>query len=190
VNTKPVTLFGARYLADFQDMDDLVEAFDTLPPEAAEPFKLDLLLRLDVSGEPAHLAAFWQRVLLDTRQPSNVRTDALKRLRAHARTCLRTLITVARADPDPRIRLRATTALGDHADNPDVRAGLGGIVVDARESLEQRYFALTSLARGGPLPTSITLLESVVDDEDLGRTASAILSRWQARLRRESRQNP
>jgi hypothetical protein len=168
-------------------MDELVQAFEALPAEASQPRKLDLLLQLESTAEPARLTAFWQRVLLDTRQPSDVRADALKRLRPHARAHLRSLMAVAQTDPEPRIRLQATTVLGDFADDTDVRTGLGTIMVDANESLEQRYFAMTSLARGGPLPTSMTQLGSVVNDEDLGKTASGILSRWRARLRRESR---
>jgi hypothetical protein len=173
-------------------MDELVEAFDALDAGAAQPCKFDLLCRLDRTQESAGRTAFWQRVLLDTRQPSDVRTEVLKRLRAlHARPeaqpdVTRCMLSVAQSDPDAPIRLHATAALGDVADDDEVGAALGRIIVDRRESLEQRYFALTSLQRGGPRPASMTLVGSITSDADLGKTASAILARWRARLRRES----
>ena len=74
--------------------------------------------------------------------------------------------------------------LGDFAHDDDVSSALRRIVADPGESLEQRYLALTSLERGGPTQSSMALLASVVADEDLGKTVSVILSRWQARLRR------
>jgi hypothetical protein len=94
------------------------------------------------------------------------------------------MLSVACADLDPQLRLQATASIGDFVHDAQVRAALGRIVADPGESLEQRYFALTSLERGGPTPASMALLASVVSDEELGKTVAAILSRWQARLRR------
>ena len=129
-------------------------------------------------------------MLLDVRQPRVVRAHALKRLRAlhgGSRDQLAArdaILAVACADLDQQLRLEATAVLGDFAHDDDVSSALRRIVADPGESLEQRYLALTSLERGGPTQSSIALLASVVGDEDLGKTVSVILSRWQARLRR------
>ena len=129
-------------------------------------------------------------MLLDERQPRVVRAHALKRLRAlhgGSRDQLAArdaILAVACADLDQQLRLEATAALGEFVHDDDVSSALRRIVADPGESLEQRYLALISLERGGPTQSSMALLASVVGDEDLGKTVSVILSRWQARLRR------
>jgi hypothetical protein len=131
------------------------------------------------------------QLLLDARQPREVRADVLRWVRGHStnprdRAAAKdAVLSVACTDRDEQLRLQATAALGDFAHDDHVSAALQRIVADPGESLEQRYFALTSLERGGPTPTSMALLASVAGDEELGKTVSAILSRWRARLRRE-----
>jgi hypothetical protein len=130
--------------------------------------------------------------LLDVRQPWDVRADVLRRLRAvHGgsldQAARNAILLVARADVDKQLRLQATAALGDFARDADVSAALSRLIADPNESLEHRYFALTSLERGGPTPSSLRLLATVAGDADIGKTAASILSRWQARLRREPR---
>jgi hypothetical protein len=131
------------------------------------------------------------QLLLDARQPREVRADALRRLRGlhesppDQMAAKDAMLSVACTDLDPQLRLQATASIGDFVHDAQVSAALGRIVADLGESLEQRYFALTSLERGGPTPSSMALLASVVGDEELGKTVAAILSRWQARLRRE-----
>src|SRR5262249_19782586 len=129
------------------------------------------------------------RLLLDAHQPRDVRTEVLRRLRmldvhSHARPVLRhAFLFVVQADPDAQIRLQAVAALGEFANGAngaDVSRALGSIVADTTEPFELRYFALTSLARGGPTPSSLAVLVSVAQDDDLGKTASAIVARWQA----------
>jgi hypothetical protein len=132
------------------------------------------------------------RTLLDPRQPRAARCDVLKRVRWMAgdsgglSTMKAAVMSVALADPDPELRLEATAALADFVDDINVRAALGTIIGDTSVPLELRYVALTSLDRGGPLPAFMALLESLRFDEELGKTALGMLSRWQARLRRES----
>jgi hypothetical protein len=130
-------------------------------------------------------------MLLDVRQPRVVRAHLLRRLRAvrggwrDQLAARDAILAIACADPDQQLRFEATVALGDFAHDDNVSSVLRRIVADPGESLEQRYLALISLERGGPTHSSMALLASVVGDEDLGKTVSVILLRWQARLRRK-----
>jgi hypothetical protein len=174
-------------------MDELVVAFDALVPQAALVQKLELLLMLDRTADTEGLGVFWRRVLQDGRQPTRLRAEVLKRLRARGDTLVdqvaarRAIVSAALDDSDPGLRLQAAAALADFADHADVLAALGTIVADVDQPLELRYFALTSLGRGGPRPASVATLQAVVADEVLGRTAARLLSRWQARAGRQSR---
>src|SRR5215471_18383003 len=122
-------------------------------------------------GNKSTLAGFWQRVLLDSRQPPEVRAEVLKRLRAvpDQAGVLQAIVAVATTDANPRVRLRATGALGDFASDTAVSAALAEISGDSSRPLEDRYFALTSLERGGPNPSALAFVSSLRDDAELGK---------------------
>ena len=180
-----------------RSMDDvarLIQAFGSRGKHDHVAWKLDMLLdlgRIDEARVPPFLAA----VATDPEEPTAVRLDALGRLREAALgsgklavcalaadACLTVLVPSANVPPaDDRLRLHAALVLGDFIELPGVLAALGALAQAARESIELRYNAFTSLQRAGPSSECLAVLRALTADETLGQSATALLASWGSR---------
>jgi hypothetical protein len=168
------------------EIDQLIEAFSSRGTSGHAAWKLDLLMDIG-RFRGARVVTFFAAVVADPGEPSDVRAEALRRLRESPLTpAERTMAADAglkalacRSTLD--LRLHAALALGDFVDLPSTLHALGALASDPDEPLELRYNAFTSLQRVGPTPACLAILRELVSDETLGQSALALLTSWGAR---------
>src|SRR4051812_44614974 len=115
-------------------VDRLIHAFGSRGKHNQSLWKLDVLLDLGRLGNP-RVAPFLAALVADADEPTDVRSEALSRLRAIARTPSDRLLaacaglTALATGSDSRLRLRAAIVLGDLVDvdrgRPPVEQGYG-----------------------------------------------------------------
>ena len=79
---------------------------------------------------------------------------------------------------DPELRSQVALALGDCIDSDGAVEVLGVLALGVGESFDVRYSAFTSLERAGPTPECVAVLQRLLTDETLGRSARGMLAWW------------
>jgi hypothetical protein len=168
------------------DIERLIIAFGSRGKSDHILWKIDILLDL-VQYDDSRVISFLLAVVIDADEPTDVRRDALGRLRQLALTpeqrvqaaeASRQVLT-GHAPAD--LRLQAALVLGDVVDVEGVLTALGAVAQDTAEPIELRYNAFTSLQRAGPTTECLAVLRTLSRDEALGRSAQAVISAWGAR---------
>ena len=161
----------------------LIQAFGARGKSGQSAWKLDVLLDLGRFDDP-RVVAFLTDLVTDADEPPDVRIQALRRLREGPLTAdQRDRVAAAgvgllRAPTDLDLRLQAALVLGDFVDVGGVLAALGAVARDAKEPLDLRYTAFTSLQRAGPTAECLALLRGLSADETLGPSARALVRAW------------
>jgi hypothetical protein len=165
------------------EVDRLIEKFGARGKRHQSVWKLDVLMDLGRIDDP-RVVRFLASVVVDPEEAPDVRTDALRRLRATplsrderalvAEVGLRALAPCA----DGELRLHAAVILGDFVDVDGVLHALGELAAGHAEPLELRYNAFTSLQCAGPTAACLEILQKLSGDEMLGQSARALLSAW------------
>jgi HEAT repeat protein len=144
--------------------------------------KLDALLNLERLCD-ARIVRFMLQVMVDRREPTEVRIHVLGRLR-DGRSIPGSRLSVAEAlrqiaadRSSPNLRLQAALSLAEFADIDGV-ATLGGLALDPDELIDLRYCAFTSLQRAGATTECVALLRLLSTDEALSGCARSLLTLW------------
>ena len=165
------------------DVDRLIGAFGSRGRRDHALWKLDVLLDLGRLDDP-RIGRFLIGVVMQADEPTDVRADALTRLRESSlQSDDRALAAAAGVfalapGTDAQLRLHAAIVLGEFLDVEGVLGALGTLAVDSCEPIELRYNAFTSLQRAGPSTACVELLRSLCADELLGPSARALLASW------------
>jgi hypothetical protein len=145
--------------------------------------RVDVLLDLKRHRDP-RIVPFLLRVLLNGDESSAVRIDVVKHM-AGAQLEVNERPTVAQAIAEvlvegghAALRLEAAMVLGCFADIGGIPAALGSVALDARESVDLRFSAFTSLERASGTRESVSVVRKLTSDEILGRSARALLASW------------
>jgi len=168
------------------EVDTLIDAFGSRGKRNQSLWKLDVLLDLGRLYDP-RVAPFLAAVIADSDEPSDVRSEALSRLRETAQSPSDRLLAagagLAALAPgsDSQIRLRAAIVLGDFVDVDGVLGALGRVARAECEPTELRYNAYTSLQRAGPVAACVDILRSLRADEAFGPSARALMASWGVR---------
>ena len=171
-------------------MDDvarLIEAFGARGRRGQSAWKLDTLMDLGRIDD-GRVRTFLAAVATDGDEPSDVREDALRRLRdlpvtpeargLVAQAGIAALAQAGTATGALAVRLQAAIVLGDVVDADGVLAALGRVAADLREPIELRYTAFTALERAGPTADCLAILRSLAADEVLGQAVRGLLASW------------
>jgi hypothetical protein len=168
----------------------LIEAFGARGQRGQSAWKLDVLMDLGRIDD-GRVRAFLAAVATDGDEPSDVREDALRRLREVSVTpeardlAARVGITALRRAGvgigGLAIRLQAALVLGDVVDVEGVLAALGTVAADQDEPIELRYTAFTALERAGPTAACLAILRPLAADEALGQAVRSLLASWRVR---------
>jgi hypothetical protein len=166
-------------------MDDVERLIETFAARATSSVlsKLDALVDLEQIDDP-RIVQFLMLVLLDPREPTEVRINVLKQLRngrlqqAQRQSVAEAVAQVVSDCSSPDLRLQAVLALAEFTDIDGVPATLGGLALDPTETINVRYSAFTSLQRAGAATECVALLRQLSADELLGRSARSVLSSW------------
>jgi hypothetical protein len=124
------------------------------------------------------------QVLTDSGRPTDVRIDALRRLRNgplagdDRSTVADALRQLTSTGSYLDLRLQAVVALGEFTDIPGVLSALGSLAMQPEESIDLRYSAFTSLECAGPTPGCVNLLRELSDDDLLGNSVRSAMARW------------
>jgi len=165
------------------EIERLIRAFGARGKANQPAWKLDVLLDLGRIDDP-RVVAFLMDIVNDAEEPTDVRIDALKRLREAPltpgeRSSVATVgLRVLQGQTGPALLLHAALVLGDFVDIDGVLDALGAVARDDEEPLELRYNAFTALQRAGPTPESLALLRGLSGDETLGPSARALIIAW------------
>jgi hypothetical protein len=165
------------------DVERVIEAFKTRPTWSVMS-KLDALMDLEQIDDP-RILPFLVQVLVDQREPTEVRINVLKQLRngrlqpAERQSVAEAVLQVVSDRSSPDLRLQAVLALAEFTDINGVTATLGGLTLVPSETINVRYSAFTSLQRAGATAECVALLRQLSADELLGRSARSVLLSWQ-----------
>ena len=165
------------------DVERVIEAFKTRPTWSVMS-KLDALMDLEQIDDP-RIVPFLVQVLVDQREPTEVRINVLKQLRngrlqpAERRSVAEAVLQVVSDRSSPDLRLQAVLALAEFTDINGVTATLGGLTLVPGETINVRYSAFTSLQRAGATTECVALLRQLSADDLLGRSARSVLLSWQ-----------
>ena len=165
------------------DVERVIVAFKTRPTWSVMS-KLDALMDLEQIDDP-RIVPFLVQVLVDQREPTEVRINVLKQLRngrlqpAERQSVAEAVLQVVSDRSSPDLRLQAVLALAEFTDINGVTATLGGLTLDPGETINVRYSAFTSLQRAGATTECVALLRQLSSDELLGRSARSVLLSWQ-----------
>jgi hypothetical protein len=165
------------------DVERLIKAFKTRATSSLMS-KLDALMDLEQIDDP-RIVAFLVEVLVDQREPTEVRINVLRQLRngrlqpRQRQSVAEAVLRVVSDRASPDLRLQAVLALAEFTDIDGVPATLGGLTLDRGETINVRYSAFTSLQRAGATTECVALLRQLSADELLGRSARSVLSSWQ-----------
>ena len=165
------------------EVDRLVAAFGSRGKRNHSTWKLNVLTDLGHIDDP-RVVPFLVMVVMDAEEPSDVRIDALRRLRESSlHPGDRDLVASAglqalARESDGQIRLHAAIILGDFVTIDGVFDALSRVLADAGEPVELRYNAFTSLQRAGPTTSCIEMLRTLAADETFGASARTLLDSW------------
>ncbi len=165
------------------DIARLIAEFRRRGSAASLAWKLGIVMDLERFAE-GRIVPFLVEVLVDRRQPTEVRTHLLKRIRnggirpeENGRVAA-ALISLLDETSPADLRTHVVLALGALTDVGGVLTVLGSIALDESAPVDLRYIAFTSLERAGPTEHSIAVLRTLAHDETLGRTAHSTLLAW------------
>jgi hypothetical protein len=165
------------------DIDQLIAEFRSRGSTASLAWKLGIVMDLERAPDD-RIVPFLVEVLVDRRQPAEVRTHVLKRIRnggmrpeENGRVAA-ALVSLLGETWNANLCTQAVLALGVLTDVDGVLPVLGSIALDESAPVDLRYTAFTSLERAGPTEHSITVLRTLSHDETLGRTAHSTLLAW------------
>src|SRR3984893_12367832 len=161
------------------DVERVIEAFKTRPTWSVMS-KLDALMDLEQIDDP-RIVPFLVQVLIDQREPTEVRINVLKQLRngrlrpPQRQSVAEAVLQVVSDRSSPDLRLQAVLALAEFTDINGVTATLGGLTLDPGETINVRYSAFTSLQRAGATAECVALLRPLSADNLLARYAPRAL---------------
>lgn len=164
----------------------LISAFGARESCASTAWKLDILMDLGRLDGPS-VVAFYTAVVADSEEATEVRSEALRRLREASLTPDERVVAADATlhalapDADVALRLLAALALGDFVDVTGALDALGRVAADPDEPIDLRYNAFTSLQRTGPTPPGLAILRALAADEILGQSATRLLTVWERR---------
>jgi hypothetical protein len=165
------------------DIDQLINEFRSRGSAASLAWKLGIVMDLERVPDD-RVVPFLVEVLVDHRQPTEVRAHVLKRIRnggirpeENGRVAA-ALISLLRETSNADLRSHVVLALGGLTEVGGVLPVLGNITLDESAPLDLRYTAFTSLERTGPTEHSIAVLRTLAHDETLGRAARSTLLAW------------
>jgi hypothetical protein len=165
------------------DIERLIADFRRRGSGASLAWKLGMVMDLERVADD-RIVPFLVEVLVDHRQPMEVRVHLLKRIRnggiqprENGRVAA-ALIPLLGKMSSADLRTHVVLALGALTDVGGVLPVLGSIALDESAPLDLRYSAFTSLERAGPTAHSIAVLRTLAHDETLGRTARSTLLAW------------
>jgi hypothetical protein len=147
--------------------------------------RINLLADLQRIRDP-RVVPFLLTVLLDKDEADDVRMYVMKELhsgtgvvgaanRPAVAQALRGVLAENSADD---LRVQAALGLGEFTDINGVVSSLGVVCNTRYASIDLRYAAFTSLARAGPTPESVELLEALATDDSLGGASRSVLASW------------
>src|ERR1700680_1560793 len=160
------------------DVERVIEAFETRPTWSVMS-KLDALMDLEQIDDP-RIVPFLVQVLVDQREPTEVRINVLKQLRngplqpLQRQPVAKAVLQVVSDRSSPDLRLQAVLALAEFTEVDGVPATLGGLTLDPGETINVRYSAFTSLQRAGATTECVATLRQLSADELLGRSARSV----------------
>jgi HEAT repeat protein len=166
------------------EAERLIEAFRARAA-ASVTSKLDTLMDLEQLRDP-RIVPFLLHLMADRREPTQVRTHVLEQLRngyllsGHRAPVAEAILHLVSDDSSPDLRVQAALALAEFTDINGVPATLGGLALNADESIDLRYSAFTSLQRAGPTPECVALVRQLSMDEALGPSARSLLLLWRS----------
>ena len=137
------------------DIDQLITEFRSRGSAASLAWKLSILMDLERVPDD-RIVPFLVEVLVDRRQPTEVRTHLLKRIRnggvrpAQNGPVAAALISLLGETANANIRTQTVLALCALIDVDGVLAVLGRIALDESAPLDLRYTAFTTVERAGP----------------------------------------
>ena len=164
-------------------LEGVIETFKTRPTWSVMS-KLDALMDLEQIDDP-RIVPFLVQVLVDQREPTEVRINVLKQLRngrlqpPQRQSVAEAVLQVVSDRSSPDLRLQAVLALAEFTYIDGVPATLGELTLDPGETINVRYSAFTSLQRAGATTECVALLRQLSADELLGRSARSVLLSWQ-----------
>jgi len=165
------------------DIDQLITEFRQRGSAASLTWKLGIVMDLERVPDD-RIVPFLVEVLVDHRQPTQLRTHLLKRIRnggirpeENGRVAA-ALVSLLGETSNANLRTHALLALGALTDVDGVLPVLGSIALDKSAPLDLRYTAFTSLEGAEPTEHSIAILRTLAHDETLGRTARSTLLAW------------
>jgi hypothetical protein len=166
-------------------MNEAERRIATFRGRATAPVRAKLDALLDLERLPdRRIVPFLLEVLADKREPTQVRSHVLKRLRngplrhpyrLAAAEAMRQVVA-DRSSPD--LRLQTALALAEYVDLAGIPTTLGSLALDTAEPIDLRYSAFTSLQRAGPTPECVGLLRRLLTDDELGPSAGSVLALW------------
>jgi len=166
------------------EIDQLISEFRRQGSAASPTWKLGIVMDLERLPDD-RIVPFLVEVLIDRRQPTEVRTHVLRRIRnggiqpqENGRVAA-ALISFLAETSNADLRTHAVLALGALNEVEGVLPVLVSIAMDESAPLDLRYTAFTSLERAGPTEHAIAILRTLAHDETLGRTARSTLVAWQ-----------
>jgi hypothetical protein len=165
------------------DIERLIAEFRRRGSATSLAWKLGIVMDLERVPDD-RIVPFLVEVLVDHRQPMEVRTHLLKRIRnggirpqENGRVAA-ALVSLLGKTSSADLRTHVVLALGALTDVDGVLPVLGSIALDESAPLDLRYSAFTSLERAGPIEHAIAVLRTLAHDETLGRTARSTLLAW------------
>jgi hypothetical protein len=165
------------------EIDQPIAEFRRRGPSASRAWKLGVVIGVERIPDD-RVVPFLVEVLIDDRQPIDLRLHILRRIRngpirveEHARV-VAALIPLLRETSNADLRADIILALGALTEVDGVLPLLGGIAMDESLPLDLRYSAFMSLERAGPTEHAIAVLRVLAHDETLGRTARSTLLAW------------
>ena len=168
-------------------IEDLFRAASSLVGTKREDAQIELLWKYVDAAPFSERLRFLQSVLSDENANDLVRIEAMKAA-AEARTEMSDqekllfgslLITLSKKSADYLTRLWAVRQMQWFVDVSVVLNQAVRILVDESAAIDIRIAALSSIERGGPNPSSISLLKSFAPGSELGGYASRVLEDWQ-----------
>src|ERR1700737_3198509 len=157
------------------DVERVVEAFKTRTTWSVMS-KLDALMDREQINDP-RIVPFLVQVLVDQREPTEVRINVLTQLRngrlqpLQRQSVAEAILQVVSDRSSPDLRLQAVLALAEFTEVEGVPATLGGLTLDPGETINVRYSAFTSLQRAGATTECVATLRQLSPDELLGPSA-------------------
>ena len=166
------------------ELERLVGVYRT-QASACPSQRINVLADLQRVRDP-RVVPFLLTVLLDKDEADDVRMYVMKELhsgtgivRAENRPSVaEALRSVLARNLDDDLRVQAALGLKEFTDVNGVVSSLGAVCTARDASIDLRYAAFTSLARAGPTPECVELLEELATDDSLGGASRSLLASW------------